>query len=714
LSVRTFRRSFAIAGLAAAAALVSALPVRAAEPSAAGRWEGSIELPGTHLAVQIELAGGAGAWKGSIDIPAQNAKGLALEEITAGGLSVSFAISGVPGHPAFKGTLAPDGASISGDFTQGGATFPFKLARAGDPGEKAAAALKGFGDFVTGALKDWKVPGCAVAVVSGDRVVLAEGYGLRDVKKNLPVTRDTLFAIGSSTKAFTVMTLGLLADEGKLSWDAPVKQYLPTFKLKDPTASDHMTPRDLVTHRSGLPRHDLMWYNAPLSRKELFDRLQYIEPNADFRAKWQYQNLMFMTAGYLAGEVAGASWEDLVRARIFGPLGMTSSNFSVEDSRKAADFSLPYDEKDKQVIEIPFRNITTVGPAGSINSNVVDMAQWVMLHVNGGRAGGKRLVNENTISEMHRPQMVMPERGFDPEIVLTSYAMGWFVESYRGKVRIHHGGNIDGFSAMVTFLPKENVGVVVLSNHGGSPLSEVVARTAIDRLLGFEPIDWNARVLARARAAEKAGDKAKEKMDLDRKKGTKPAHAQEEYAGDYDHPAYGTLAISKDAAGNLKALIHSIPMRLEHWHYETFRGYGEDPALSELKLFFLFETNTKGDVDRVLVPLEPQAPEIVFTKKPPARLFDAGFLKGLAGSYVFTDDAAVTVTVTLKGENALTVSIPNQPVYDLEPYRGTEFRMRGLTGFSIRFVLDAAGTARELLILQPDGVYSARRKVPAG
>jgi CubicO group peptidase (beta-lactamase class C family) len=212
-----FALAFAIAAVAAAAVVAAALPARAGEPSAAGRWEGSIELPGAHLELQIALAEEAGAWKGSIDIPAQSLKGLALEEIKISGASVTFAIAGIPGHPAFKGTLAADGASIGGNFTQSGATYPFKLSRAGDPGKKAGAALQGFGDFVKGALKDWKVPGCAVAVVSGDSVVLAEGYGLRDVQKNLPVTKDTLFAIGSSTKAFTVMTLGLLADEGKLS-----------------------------------------------------------------------------------------------------------------------------------------------------------------------------------------------------------------------------------------------------------------------------------------------------------------------------------------------------------------------------------------------------------------------------------------------------------------------------------------------------------------
>ena len=691
-----------------ASLLLVAVAVTADAPSPAGHWQGSIRLSDMQLGVSVTLEKAGGGWKGTIDIPAQNASGLPLSDVRVDGVSVSFALQGVPGEPRFQGALSADGGSIAGDFTQAGKTFPFRLVRRFDPTAASTAALAGFNDFVNGALKDWKVPGCAVAIVRDDAVVLAQGYGLRDVKRTLPATKDTLFAIGSSTKAFTVMALALLVDEGKLGWDTPVRKFLPSFELKDQTASEHMTPRDLVTHRSGLPRHDLAWYNASLSRKELVERLRYLEPNADFREKWQYQNLMFLTAGYLAGEVAGTSWEDLVGKRIFAPLGMTSSNFSVEDSKKAADFALPYEEKDKQVIEIPFRNITTMGPAGSINSSAADMAQWVRLHLAKGKIGSTRVVSEAAIAEMHRPQMVMPELVQDPEIALRSYGMGWFVESYRGQVRIHHGGNIDGFSALVAFLPQDGLGVVVLTNHGGTPLTEIVARTAIDRLLGLPPIDWNGRILARAKAAESAADKAGERADLDRKKGTKPAHPLDEYVGDYEHPAYGTLSISKNASGNLQAEIHRIPMRLEHWHYETFRGRGEDPALTELKLFFLFQTNTKGDVDRVLVPLEPQTAEIAFTKKPPARLSDPAFLKTLAGSYAFVDNPGVTVTIAVKGQDGLTLTVPGQPTYDLEPYRGTEFTLKGLTGFSARFVLDSKGVVSELRVIQPQGVFLTR------
>lgn len=702
------RRAFALVpfllvGLASA----SGQPAQA--PPVAGHWEGAIDLPGMELKVLVDLSTEGGAWRGAIDIPAQGVKARALSEIKVEGATVSFLLPGVPGNPTFKGSLSPEANAISGDFSQGGQTFPFKLERKEDPAGAAARALEGFPDFVRGAMKDWKVPGLAVVVVKDDKVVFAEGFGLRDVRNNLPVTRDTLFAIGSSSKAFTAMTLALLAEDGKLSWDTPVETYLPTFKLKDDTASRHMTPRDLVTHRSGLPRHDFVWYNSPLSRKEMFDRLQYLEPNEDFRAKWQYQNLMFLTAGYLAGEVAGTSWEDLVRTRIFEPLAMKSSNFSIEDSKKAADFALPYNEKSDVVQEIPFRNISAVGPAGSINSTASDMAQWVRLQVGKGTIGGVRVISEGGISEMHKPQVVVPIASQDAELTSSSYGLGWLVESYRGHVWVHHGGAIDGFRSQVAFVPREGVGVVVLSNMNGSALPDIVARNVVDRLLGLDPVDWSARLLKRREAARKAGDKAKGRADLDRKTGTRPAHSLDDYAGEYENPAYGAVAVARDGTAGLKATFHGIPMRLEHWHYETFRAAPDDPALAETKLFAFFQTNPQGDVDKLSLPLEALAPEIVFAKKPPARLSDAGFLKALAGAFAMADNPTLSVTFALKG-GVLTASIAGQPAYDLVPYQGVEFKVKGLTGFSVRFILDAQGKVSEALLIQPDGVYTLKRK----
>ena len=209
----------------------------------------------------------------------------------------------------------------------------------------------------------------------------------RNVEENLPVTPNTIFAIGSSSKAFTATSAAIAVEDGKLEWDKPVREYLPTFKMKDDFASERMTLRDLLCHRSGLPRHDLSWYNTPATREQIIDRVRYLEPTSDFRTNFQYQNLMYMTAGYLAGLVDGTTWEELVRERIFKPLGMTHSQFSVEDSQKSDNYALPYNEKDDKVKKIEFRNIDTVGPAGSINSNVVDMIEWVRLQLKKGKVG---------------------------------------------------------------------------------------------------------------------------------------------------------------------------------------------------------------------------------------------------------------------------------------------------------------------------------------
>src|SRR6266568_4615280 len=203
-------------------------------------------------------------------------------------------------------------------------------------------ALSGLDQFVTAQMTEWHVPGLALGIIQDGRVVLLKGYGFRDVEQKLPVTPRTLMAIGSNSKSFTVVLMGMLADSGKLDWDKPVRDYLPDFQLHDELASEAMTPRDLVTHRSGLPRHDLFWYGGSLGREEMYRRLKYLEPNTSFRGRWQYQNLMFMTAGYLVEKRTGRSWDDLIRERIFGPLGMSRSNTSVRDLPASDDAALAY------------------------------------------------------------------------------------------------------------------------------------------------------------------------------------------------------------------------------------------------------------------------------------------------------------------------------------------------------------------------------------
>lgn len=236
-------------------------------------------------------------------------------------------------------------------------------------------SLDGFDAIATKAMADAKIPGLSVAIVRDGKVIYAKGLGYRDVEKKLPVTTDTIFAIGSVSKSFTSLIFGTLNDEGKVDWDKLVRDYLPTFQIDDPIATDHATARDLFSHRTGLAGHDLVWYSSDFGRDELFNRMKYLKSNKEFRSGYQYCNLMVMTMGYLEGRVAGSSWESLVQSRIFEPLGMQKSNFSVNDSQKSPGFSQPYSLTKDIVTKVPFKNIDSIGPAGSINSSISDMSR---------------------------------------------------------------------------------------------------------------------------------------------------------------------------------------------------------------------------------------------------------------------------------------------------------------------------------------------------
>jgi len=251
----------------------------------AGHWEGTIDVPGSKLEVNLDFVKQTdGTWKGDISIPIQGAKDLPLAGIKVEGTDVAFSISGIPGDPTFKGQMSADGAKISGKFSQGGGSFPFELARAADPAAKAKKALEGFDEIVAKGLAQLKVPGAAIAIVKDKEIIFSKGFGFRDVDGKLPMTADTLMAIGSSTKAFTAFTLGTLVDQGQVEWDKPVRNYIPWFRLYDAQAGERLTPRDLVTHRSGLPRHDLVWYNnRTATREDLVRRLAYLPPTADLR-----------------------------------------------------------------------------------------------------------------------------------------------------------------------------------------------------------------------------------------------------------------------------------------------------------------------------------------------------------------------------------------------------------------------------------------------
>jgi len=473
--------------------------------------------------------------------------------------------------------------------------------------------LKGFDEFVAKILAEYKVPGAAISIVKNGTVLYARGFGFRDVKNNFQVTPHTLFAIGSCTKAFTATTMGILVDEGRLDWDKPIRMYLPGFTLSDPIVTEQMKAKDLICHRSGLPRHDQMWYKSPLTRRELFERLRYLEFSRGLREVYQYNNLMFMTAGILVETTVGTSWEEFARQRILTPLGMSETNFSVEDSKKAPDFSFPYQEVNGQIEQIPFCNIDAIAPAGSINSNVLDMAQWVCLNLNKGKygeKGDKRIVSEAVLAQIHAPQVVVPDTIKYDELFYGSYGLGWRISAYRGHLLVSHGGAIDGFSATVSMMPKDNIGIVLLNNLEDAPINGILAYSIYDRLLGLEPVDWNSRIKTELMKSKAEAEKAKKEKEKDRKLNTRPSHPLENYAGEYEHPAYGVFSIKKDG-DRLKAEFHATTFVLNHYHYDTFEPKNDLVSLDQPLTFFI---DAKGDIGSLAIKLEPTVKEIVFNR----------------------------------------------------------------------------------------------------
>ena len=478
--------------------------------------------------------------------------------------------------------------------------------------------LAGWDEFVNKALVDWKVPGVAIAVVHGGEILLLKGYGWRDPEGTLPVTPKTLFPVGSATKAFTTFVMGQLAEEGKLDWNAPISRYIPGFRLKDPFASERINAVDLVTHRSGLPRHDALWFHATLSRAELVGRLRWLDPSKDFRTDFQYSNLTYVVAGLAVEKIVGTSWEEAVRARVFGPLGMTSSNFSIRDLWKSPDFALPTEERDGKLLRMEFRDVTIVGPALAINSSAADLVPWLTVQAGDGSLHGRRIVSEATLADLHRPRMETGAPRTEAEVVPGGYALGWFTDTYRGFQRLYHGASVDGFSAVVVLIPEKKLGMALLANRNGTLLPSLLARHLTDRLLGLAPREWNAERLAQRDPSREAGREAASRRAGVRRAGTKPAHPLEEYTGGYEDPGYGVLGIAKDG-DRLSMTYNGITTPMEHWHDETWSGVkpvgaDADDTFENFRITFLADGT--GGVTAVAAPMEPAVADVVFRRRP--------------------------------------------------------------------------------------------------
>ncbi|MEN1985835.1 serine hydrolase [Paenibacillus hubeiensis] len=488
--------------------------------------------------------------------------------------------------------------------------------------------LDGLDEYIIQQLQEWKTAGLALAVIHNDEIIWKKGYGYRDVESKSEVTPETLFAIGSSTKAFTAATAAQLVDQELLKWDTPVKTYMEEFQMFDTMAAERMTIRDMLCHRSGLPRHEMAWYNSGRTREELIYALRYLEPNEDFRNKWQYQNLIYMAAGYLVGHIKETEWEQFAQQYLLDPLGMASSVFSVQDMQQKEDYAYPYIEKDGKLERMPFRNIDAIGPAGSINSNLSDMIAWLRFQLNQGQFDGQSLISKEQFAVMHTPHMPCDSPFQGTEMPVCTYGLGWFIEPYRGHMMIHHGGAIDGFASQVAFLPEQNIGIVALSNTQGSVVPYTASFRVVDLLLQLDVVDWSGKMrkIMGGEPAEQDTDAiapsaitstSKEPEQTDKEETptsfTLERHGSA-YEGVYVNPGYGELFVRRREDG-LETYFNQLEMPMTYSGNETFSV--ELPLLG-LTVTATFEVSEDGHVQSVSIPLlmEPGTKPIVFVKQP--------------------------------------------------------------------------------------------------
>ena len=429
------------------------------------------------------------------------------------------------------------------------------------------------------ARNEWKIPGLAVAIVKDGQVVLAKGYGIKTFSKKEKVDEQTLFAIASNTKAFTAAALAILVEEGKIDWDDRVRTYLPYFTLYDPYVTEAMTIRDLLCHRSGLKTFsgDLLWYETSYSTVEVIKRARYLTPAYGFRSKYGYSNIMFMAAGEIVPAVTGMPWQDFVKERIFKPLGMKTTHTGTSDLKKYPNVATPhYVYLDGKTITVPYTPTDNFGGAGSINSNVLEMAQWLKMLLNKGVFAERRILAEESLGEMWSSQIPLPVRPTNRELFpsthFTTYGLGWVLADYQGYQLIYHGGALDGMISGVALVPEIDLGLVILTNSINR-LPSALMYKIIDTYLGTTPKDWSHIYLQRYR--ESVAKEMQREIKLPKTPAGKTSGPLklEDYTGLYGGPMYGdasvTLEKGKLVLGFLPAPV--LISDLAHLNYDTFR-----------------------------------------------------------------------------------------------------------------------------------------------
>jgi CubicO group peptidase (beta-lactamase class C family) len=552
-------------------------------------------------------------------------------------------------------------------------------------GLDVAKKLEGFDAYMAKTLKDWNAPGVGVGIVVNDKLVFAKGYGFRDYEKKLSFTPATMSPIASNTKLFTAVAAGMLVQEGKLTWDKPIRDSVPSIRFFNDQLNNTVTLRDMLSHRTGITRHDTIWYKSDFTRKQLFEKLVYLEPQEPIRETFLYNNLMFAAVGYLIELQSGKTWEQFVKERILDPLQMNSTSYSIAEMLKQLEFGVGFTERRDsfELYKIPYyEDIAGVAPCGAIVSNIENMSHWLIALMNDGKYNGKQVLPAEVLKETLRPAIALPNTALETrgwsEILNAAYGMGRQTESYRGHLLTFHGGDLPGFHTQVSFMPQDHIGVIVfeIGNHS-QPLYNIVSYNVYERLLGMDQTPWSDRQLEIRLKNKKANTEARTKANEGRVTNTEPSHRLEAYTGTYENAAYGRMTIGLKE-NQLQFDFHKMKYLMTRFHYDRFDTPDDE---QDGKWSVNFRTNPQGDIDQAVMSLDEA--EAVFTRKPDA--IDAKLLSQLAGAY--ETPGGVNIQVALASDSRLSLNLPGQPVIPLSQLKGLVFRTPQFSDLTYEFVL---------------------------
>jgi CubicO group peptidase (beta-lactamase class C family) len=576
-----------------------------------------------------------------------------------------------------------------------------------DDSAKVAQKLEGFDAIIEKVLKDWNGPGIGVGIVVNDKLVFAKGYGYRDYEKKLPITSKTLFPIASNTKLFTAVAAGFLVEEGKLTWNEPIRKSVPSIEFYNSELNNTVTLRDMLSHRTGITRHDSIWYKSDYSEKELYERLKYLEPKEPLRQMFLYNNMMYAGVGEVIYLQSGKPWADYVREKILKPLEMNSTVYTIADMLKQPDYGVPFTERrdTTEIYKIPYYEETNgLAAAGAIISNIDDLSHWLIALMNKGTYAGKSVLPPKVLQATLEPSIALPNtageiRGWW-ENLNPAYGMGRQTSVYRGHPITLHGGDLPGFHSQVSFMPNEHIGVIVfvIGDHL-APLYNGISYNIYERLLGMDQTPWTDRELNIRLKTKQAGKEARSKAGAGRVANTQPSHPLADYVGEYEHPAYGILKIGlKD--NNLQFDFHKLHFGMTHFHYDRF----DTPDDEEDGLWSVnFATNPQGDIDKATMSLDEN--EAVFTRRAPA--LDDAVLNRLVGTYVTPNGNKFQVVI--KPGSGLYAIFPRRPEQKLIPYKGLQFRVPEFADLVFEFVGEN-GQITALKQTDPSGEFTFKRQ----